>query len=72
MILIGIHELNSSILEYMKDLLEIKYDNKQSYISNPNNPNEYKILIHKNFRLICTTSISNIEKLSPLSLQEWI
>ena len=52
MILIGINELNTSILEYMKDVLEIKYDDKQSYINNPNNPNEPKIFKHKNFRLI--------------------
>ena len=65
LILIGIHELQSSVLEYMNDLLDRKYDGKQRYLNNPNNPNEPTILIHKNFRLICTTLLSEINKLSP-------
>jgi hypothetical protein len=48
----------------MKNLLEIKYDGKQNYINNPNNPNEPRIFKHKNFRLICTTFISDLDKLS--------
>ena len=65
LILIGIHELQSSVLEYMNDLLDRKYDGKQRYFNNPNNPNESKIPIHKNFRLICTTLFSDLNKLSP-------
>ena len=65
LILLGIHELQSSVLEYMNDLLDRKYDGKQRYLNNPNNPNEPIIPIHKNFRLICTTLLSDINKLSP-------
>ena len=65
LILIGIHELQSSVLEYLNDLLDRKYDGKQRYLNNPNNPNEPTIPIHKNFRLICTTLLSEINKLSP-------
>ena len=65
LILLGIHELQSSVLEYMNDLLDRKYDGKQRYLNNPNNPNELTIPIHKNFRLICTTLLSDINKLSP-------
>ena len=49
----------------MNDLLERKYDGKRCYLNNPNNPNETRIPIHKNFRLICTTLLSDINKLSP-------
>ena len=35
LILIGIHELQSSVLEYMNDLLDRKYDTKQRYLNNP-------------------------------------
>jgi MoxR-like ATPase len=65
LILLGIHELQSSVLEYMNDLLDRKYDGKQRFLNNPNNPNEPYIPIHKNFRLICTTLLSDINKLSP-------
>jgi len=65
LILLGIHELQSSVLEYMNDLLDRKYDGKQRYLNNPNNPNEPTIPIHKNFRLICTTLLADINKLSP-------
>ena len=65
LILIGIHELQSSVLEYMNDLLDRKYDGKQRYLNNQNNPNESTIPIHRNFRLICTTLLSEINKLSP-------
>ena len=65
LILIGIHELQSSVLEYMNDLLDRKYDGKQRYLNNPNNPNEPTIPIQRNFRLICTTLLSEINKLSP-------
>ena len=65
LILIGIHELQSSVLEFMNDLLDRKYDNKERFLNNPNNPNEPNILVHKNFRLICTTLLSEINKLSP-------
>ena len=65
LILIGIHELPSSVLEYMNDLLDRKYDGKQRHLNNPNNPNEPQIPINKNFRLICTTSLADINKLSP-------
>ena len=65
LILIGIHELQSSVLEYMNDLLDRKYDGKQRYLNNPNNSNEPSIPVHKNFRLICTTLLSELNKLSP-------
>jgi hypothetical protein len=65
LILIGIHELQSSVLEFMNDILDRKYDGKQRYLNNPNNPNEPSIPIHRNFRLICTTLLSEINKLSP-------
>ena len=65
LILIGIHELQSSVLEYMNELLDRKYDGKQRYLNNPNNPNEPSIPVHKNFRLICTTLLSELNKLSP-------
>ena len=65
LILIGIHELQSSVLEFMNDLLDRKYDDQQRYLHNPNNPNEPHIPVHKNFRLICTTLLSEINKLSP-------
>ena len=57
--------MQSSVLEYMNDLLDRKYDGKQRFLNNPNNPNEPYIPIHKNFRLICTTLLSDINKLSP-------
>ena len=65
LILIGIHELQTSVLEYMNDLLDRKYDGKQRFLNNPNNPNEPEIPINKNFRLICTTLLSDLNKLSP-------
>lgn len=65
LILLGIHELQSSVLEFMNDILDRKYDGKDRYLNNPNNPNEQKVYIHKNFRLICTTLLSDINKLSP-------
>ena len=65
LILIGIHELQSSVLEYMNDLLDRKYDGKQRFLNNPNNPDEPLIPVHKNFRLICTALLSEINKLSP-------
>ena len=49
----------------MNDILDRKYDGKDRYLNNPNNPNEQKVYIHKNFRLICTTLLSDINKLSP-------
>jgi len=49
----------------MNDLLDKKYDGRQRYLNNSNNPNEPTIPIHKNFRLICTTLLSEINKLSP-------
>lgn len=58
LILIGIHELQSSVLEYMNDLLDRKYDRKQRYLNNPNYPNESELPTNKNFRLICTTLLS--------------
>jgi midasin (ATPase involved in ribosome maturation) len=64
-ILINIHELQSSILEYMNDLLDKKYDGKQLFLNNQNDLNEPQILIHKNFRLICTALLSDLNKLSP-------
>jgi midasin (ATPase involved in ribosome maturation) len=65
LILIGIHALQSSVLEYMNDLLDRKYDTKQRYLNNPNNPKKSEIPINKNFRLICTTLLSELNKLSP-------
>lgn len=64
-ILINIHELQSSILEYMNDLLDRKYDGKQLFLNNQNDLNESQILILKNFRLICTALLSDLNKLSP-------
>lgn len=49
----------------MNDLFDRKYDGKQRYLNNPNNQNEARIPIHKNFRLICTILLSDINKLSP-------
>ena len=49
----------------MNDLLDRKYDTKQRYLNNPNNPKKSEIPINKNFRLICTTLLSELNKLSP-------
>ena len=65
LILIGIHELKPTILEYINELLDIKYDRNKRYLNNPNNPNEPLIEIHNNFRLICTALLSEMNKLSP-------
>ena len=64
-ILIRIYELQSSVLEYMNDLLDREYDGKQLFLNNQNDLNEPQILIHKNFRLICTALLSDLNKLSP-------
>ena len=36
LIWISIHELQSSALEFMNELLDRKYDDKQGYLNNPN------------------------------------
>ena len=57
--------MQSSVLEYINDFLDKKCDGKKRFLNNKNIPNESYFPIHINFRLICTTLLSDINKLSP-------
>ena len=67
LILDNIEEASSIVTERLNGLLDKNYEegNKIFDIPENPNPNENKIEIDKNFRLICTCDINKIKKMSP-------
>ena len=61
-ILDNINEASSTVTERLNGLLDKTYDKKESYFEIPENPNEKKILINENFRIICVCEYEKIKK----------
>ena len=65
-VLDALDQATITVTERLNGLLDQKYDDTEKakfYI--PENPKKPEILINPNFRLICTTDISNINHMSP-------
>ena len=60
-----LEEAPSTVTERLNSLLDKKYDGKYSIFNVYENPNNNEILIHDDFRLVCTCEIENIKKMSP-------
>ena len=64
-ILDNINEAPSTVTERLNGLLDKTYEKKESFFELPENPNEKKILINENFRIICVCEYEKIKKMSP-------
>ena len=60
-----INEANATVGERLNGLLDKKNNDEENYFDLPENTEELKIKIHKNFRMICTCNINNIKDMSP-------
>ena len=66
MIFDEINEVSKSILRRLNILLDKRYyGNKEEYFYLPEDSEKMRILIHDNFRIICTCKLRNIKQLSP-------
>ena len=64
-VLDNINEAPSTVTERLNGLLDKTYDNKEAFFELPENPNENKIKINPNFRIICVCEYEKIKKMSP-------
>ena len=60
-----INEANATVGERLNGLLDKKNNADEEYFDLPENTEELRIPIHKNFRMICTCNINNIKDMSP-------
>ena len=61
----SINESNASVYERLNGLLDKKNNESEQYFDLPENTQNSKVPIHKNFRLICTCNIKKIKDMSP-------
>ena len=64
-VLDGIDNAKSIVTERLNCLLDKTYGEGDEFFDVPENPKESQIIIHKNFRLLCTAKIDKINKMSP-------
>ena len=60
-----INEANATVGERLNGLLDKKNNAEEEYFDLPENTEELRIPIHKNFRMIRTCNINNIKDMSP-------
>ena len=60
-----INEANATVGERLNGLLDKKNNADEEYFDLPENTEELRIPINKNFRMICTCNINNIKDMSP-------
>ena len=56
----GIDNARAIVTERLNGLLDETYRKGDKYFDVPENPKEPKVLIHPNFRLLCTSKIEKI------------
>lgn len=61
----GIDNARAIVTERLNGLLDETYRKGDKYFDVPENPKEPKVLIHPNFRLLCTSKIEKINQMSP-------
>ena len=64
-VLDNINEAPSTVTERLNGLLDKTYDDKEAFFELPENPNESRIKINTNFRIICVCEYDKIKKMSP-------
>ena len=64
-VLDNINEASSTVTERLNGLLDKTYEEKELYFELPENPNEGKIKINENFRIICVCEYGKLKKMSP-------
>ena len=60
-----INEANATVGERLNGLLDKKNNAEEEFFDLPENTEELRIPINKNFRMICTCNINNIKDMSP-------
>ena len=59
-------QATATVTERLNGLLDQKYDDtEKAKFEVPENPQKPEIIIHNNFRLVCTTDINKINQMSP-------
>jgi MoxR-like ATPase len=65
-VLDALDQASATVTERLNGLLDQKYDDtEKAKFDIPENPQKSEIIIHKNFRLVCTTDIHKINQMSP-------
>jgi len=65
-VLDALDQASATVTERLNGLLDQKYDDtEKAKFDVPENPQKPEIIIHKNFRLVCTTDIHKINQMSP-------
>ena len=65
-VLDALDQATATVTERLNGLLDQKYDDtEKAKFDVPENPQNPEIIIHKNFRLVCTTDINKINQMSP-------
>ena len=64
-VLDGIDNARSIVTERLNGLLDETYGKGDKLFDVPENPKEPQVLIHPNFRLLCTAKINKINQMSP-------
>ena len=65
-VLDALDQASATVTERLNGLLDQKYDDtEKAKFDVPENPQKPEIIIHKNFRLVCTTDINKINQMSP-------
>ena len=65
-VLHALDQASATVTERLNGLLDQKYDDtEKAKFDVPENPQKPEIIIHKNFRLVCTTDIHKINQMSP-------
>ena len=64
-VLDNINEASSTVTERLNGLLDKTYEIKELYFELPENPNEGRIKINENFRIICVCEYEKLKKMSP-------
>ena len=65
-VLDALDQASATVTERLNGLLDQKYDDtEKAKFDVPENPQKPEIIIHLNFRLVCTTDINKINQMSP-------
>jgi len=70
-VLDNINEAPSTVTERLNGLLDKTYDDKESFFELPENPNDSRIPINSNFRIICVCEYDKIKKMSPAFINRY-